>query len=382
MTTTLAAPAGTDPSAPPAARGAGGAVLRWAVVGTVLLALALVVDLQRLGGNPLGLVQPGGDGPSVEVFAEDFPDVELPSGLGLDGQMTYAMARDPWPVDASADALDRPRYRLQRPLLSWVAGTAYPGTGGMGLVWTIVLVNLLCVAAGAWAVGRLSTRWGGPAWIAAVFPILPGCFMGVRVSTADAAAIGLALLAVALAQDRRTGAAVAVGVAAVLTKEPALLVLVGWALAHRTRRDVAVAAVPFVALVGWMATLRVLVPGAESLNGDIGLPGLGIAAAARDLWVHGDESWGMIATVAGLVLGVAALGRGRLGHPLGWAVVVNLAYLLVAGSNPVGTSFGGTRTALGLTAVSLLVLATPRAPRVQALPAALRGVVRPAAPAP
>ena len=342
------------------ARGTAGQVRRWAAVGTIVLALLVLFDLQRLGGSPLGLVQPATGGPAAAAFTEDFPDVELPDGVGLDGQLTYAIARDPFPIDASAGNLDRPRYRLQRPLLPYLAGTLHPG-GGIGLVWALLAVGLAGAFAGAWATGRLSTGWGGPAWPAALFPLIPGSFMALRVTTSDVLGVGLALLAVALAARHRTVAAVAVGVLAVLAKEPTLLILVGWALAHRTRRDAAIAVVPAAVGAAWMVVLRLAIPGAEGLNGDIGLPFVGLVGAANDMWVHGEELWGLVGTALALGLGALALWRGRLGHPLGWAVALNLGFLLLAGSNPLGTSFGGTRTGLALTAVSIVVLATPRA---------------------
>lgn len=340
----------------------GRAVVRFALIGTTLLALALLVDVQRLGGHPLGLVQPGQRGPAAALFEEDFPEVELPDGLGLDGQMSYAVARDPWPIDASSDHLDRPRYRLQRPLLSWVAGTLHPGPG-IGLVWTLFGLGLAGVAAGAVGVGRLSERWGGPPWLAALFPLLPGCFMSVRVTTADAVGVGLALLAVALAARGRAGPAIAVGVAALLAKEPTFLILAGWALAHRDRRGIAVAAVPAAVAGAWMIALRLLIPGDEGLNGDIGPPFVGLVRAAIDIWSEGRELWGLVGTVGALALGALALTRGRLRHPLGWALALNLAFVTVAGSNPLGTSFGGTRTGLATMALAVVILATPHARR-------------------
>lgn len=337
-------------------------VARWATIGTVLLALFVLADVQRLGGSPLGLVQPAAGGPAAAAFTEDFPEIELPEGMGLDGQLTYAIARDPLPVDAPADDLDRPRYRLQRPLLPYLAGLIHPG-GGMGLVWVLFGISLAGAAAGAWATGQLSVRWGGPAWLAAVFPLLPGSFMAARVTTADVLGVGLALLAVALAARHRMTGAVMIGVLAVLAKEPTILIFAGWALAQRTRRDAALLVVPGAVAGAWMVALRLLIPGTESLNGDIGLPLVGLVGAATDIWSEGRELWGLASTVAALVLAGLALWRGRLAHPLGWAVALNLGFLLLAGSNPLGTSFGGTRTALALTALSILVLATPRARR-------------------
>ncbi len=340
------------------------AVRRWALIGTAVLVLLVLMDVQRLGGNPLGLVQPGAEGPAVAVFHEDFPDVELPDGMGLDGQMAYAIARDPIPVDAAADHLDRPRYRLQRPLLPFLAATLHPTGGGMGLVWALFAVGLAGVAAAAVGAGSLSVRWGGPAWVGAVVAVLPGCFMSLRVTTSDALGMGLALLAVALAARGRHGVAVALGVAAVLAKEPAWLVLAGWALAHRTRRDAALAVVPAVVAGAWMLTLRLTISGTESLNGDIGLPFVGLVRAATDLWADGQESWGLVGITSSLVVGTLAIVRRGLRHPLGWAIALNLTYVVVAGSNPLGTSFGGTRTGLALTALGVIALATPHAPPV------------------
>jgi hypothetical protein len=352
------------PSPAEARPGAAALVVRAALVGTVLVATLVLADLSRTGGHPLGLIQPGSESLTTPVLAEDFPDVDIPGGQGLDGQITYTIARDPFRVESTAEHLGRPRYRLQRPLLPWVAGVVQPGRGGESLIWSLFAVGLLAVAAGAWAMGDLAQRWGGSPWLGLAFPLLPGTYMALRVTTSDAVGVGLALLAVALAARNRTTAAVGVGVLAVLAKEPTWLVLAGWALAHRTPRHVAVAAVP--ALVGgsWMLALRLLVPGSESLNGDIGAPGAGLFVAARDIWLDGRELWGLASTVAALLLAVLALRRSGLRHPLGWAVAVNLAFLLVAGPNPLGTSFGGTRTALALTAVALITLATPSARRL------------------
>jgi len=337
--------------------------VRAALVGTVLVACLVLADLGRGGGHPLGLIQPGRDSLTTPVVEADFPDSDLPAGQGLDGQITYTIARDPFRVEGPAEHLGRPRYRLQRPLLPWVAGALQPGRGGEGLIWSLFGVGLVAVAAGAWAMGDLARRWGGSPWWALAFPLLPGTFMALRVTTSDAAGVALALLAVALAARQRTLAAVAVGVAAVLAKEPAGMVLAGWALAHRTPRHVAVAVVPALVGGGWMIALRVLLPGSESLNGDIGAPGAGLFVAARDIWLEGRELWGLASTLAALGLGLIALRRAGLRHPLGWAVALHVGFLLVAGPNPLGTSFGGTRTSLALMALGLLVLATPAARR-------------------
>lgn len=375
LTTAAARPAATDTT-----RTGPTGVARWALIGTIALALLVLVDVQRLGGNPLGLVQPGADGPAAAAIEEDFPGVDLPSGLGLDGQLAYAIARDPLPIDAPAEHLDRPRYRLQRPLLPYLAAVVHPVGGGMGLVWALFAVGLAGVAAGAAGAGTLSVRWGGPAWAGALVAVLPGCFMAVRVTTSDALGLGLALLAIALAVRGRTGLAIACGVAAVLAKEPTWLVLAGWALAHRSRRDLALAVVPAAVAGAWMVALRLMIPGDETLNGDIGLPFVGLVRAAVEIWSEGRELWGLAGTTLALGLATLALVKRGLRHPLGWAIALNLVFVLVAGSNPLGMSFGGTRTGLALTALSLVALATPKAPDVEPLRSLLPSRALPPAP--
>src|ERR671919_468424 len=50
------------------------------------------------------------------------------------GLVGAAIARDPMHLHDVADHLDRPRYRLQRPLYPLLAWLLHPGGGGMGLV--------------------------------------------------------------------------------------------------------------------------------------------------------------------------------------------------------------------------------------------------------
>ena len=86
---------------------------RWTAIGVLLLLAWVMVDVARYGGsNPVSLIQPGTEGPSAEVVARDFPEVEPPAGSGLDGQQYYAIARDPLHLDRTADQLDNPRYRF------------------------------------------------------------------------------------------------------------------------------------------------------------------------------------------------------------------------------------------------------------------------------
>lgn len=333
------------------------------LVASTLLATAamatMVLASVRSGGNdPVALLQPGLLGPSTEVIAEDFPEVDQPADLGLDGQQFYVMSRHPLDLERAADGLDRPRYRWQRPALPWLAALASPVDRGTGLVIALLGVNVAAVVAGGLATGALVRRWGGPAAAGALFPLLPGAYWSVRTTTADALALAAAILAICLLASGRWRLAIAAGVVAVLAKEVAIAVLAGWWLAHRhDRRALAAAAVPGVLMLAWAAWLRLQLPGDESVT-EVGAPLTGLVGAARDKWLEGAELWGMASTVAALLVAALALWLVRLRHPLSWVLVLQLLLLAVSNQDVLGNDFGGTRSAMTLLLVGLIVVLT------------------------
>ncbi len=370
MTSTLAvpskAPATASSSRPGRTRPTTNAeILRWALLGTIALLCLVMIDVHRYGGdNPVSLIQPGQKGSATALFTKDFPTLEQPPGSGLDGQLYYAIARDPIHLNETARYLDGPRYRLQRPLLPWLAWVLHPTGGGNGLVFALFTICLAGSILGALATGWLSRRWGGPAWVALLFPLLPGAWWSLRVTVSDALALALALTAIALAEQRKLGGAVAVGALAVLAKEPAILVLGGWWLAHRSRRNFSVVAVPAAVALAWMVWLRLHVPAVSaSSTQDITVPGRGLVQAWHEVWGLGNERVGMACTLAGLAIGLLALIWRGLRHPLGWAIAVQLLFMLSMGLNPTAMTFGATRMAMPVTVLSILALATPNARR-------------------
>ena len=333
-------------------------IVRLALAGTVLMAAIVLWHVERLGGNPLSLIQPGADGPSVELITDDFPDVTLPGGVGLDGQQYYAIARHPFDLDGAADHLDRPAYRLQRPLYAWAAWVLHPTGGGLGLVYAFAAVGLLALFGGGVAAGSLSTALGGRTWPALAYPLLPGCYMSLRVSVADAMAVTLALAALSFGVRCRWGPMVALAVAAALTKESVLLVFAGWALARRTKRDAA----PLVAAAAvagiWRVWLSIRLPeGSGSDVGEIVLPLRGVWPAIEH-WMSGQDQLGLVATVGAVAAAAVALVCCGMRHPLSWVVAVNAAFLAILHWNVLALDFGGTRSTLPLAAVSLVVLAS------------------------
>ena len=337
-----------------------GEVAKWAAVGLLVLLAAIGVDVRLRGGsNPLSLIQPGQKGPSPELFAQDFPNDELPQDQGLDGQQYYAIARNPLHLDETASNLDYPRYRYQRPLLPFTAWALHPTGGGTPLVLALILVSFAGIAVLAFASGGLSMALRGPPWVAALVPLLPGAYWSLRVTVSDGLALGLAIAAVLLSARERRGWAIVVGCLAVLAKEPVILVLLGWSISRRTWRDGLLTVIPGAVIVGWMAWLTALLPPDAARTKDIGPPLEGVARAWSELWSHGDERQAMVCVAAGLLLAVAALVRRGVRHPLGWPIVIQLGFLAVMGENPLGIDFGGTRMALPIAVLSILALASP-----------------------
>src|SRR4029078_6948586 len=116
----------------------------------------------------VSLVAPGRQGPSAAAIREDFPDARLEPGVGLDGQQYYAVARGPFHLRSDATELDRPRYRLQRPLFPFLAWILDPVGRGTGLVVALAAVGVVALVLGGVATGVLSVTLGGSPALAAV----------------------------------------------------------------------------------------------------------------------------------------------------------------------------------------------------------------------
>jgi hypothetical protein len=318
-----------------------------------------LLHVAQSSSNPLDFIQPAANGPSAAVIRADFPDDELPDGLGLDGQQYYAVARDPFHVRDNAEHLDRPRYRMQRPVYPLLAWALHPTGGGTGLVVAFVIVGIAALFAGCVATGALSTALRGPPWAAAFFAATPGAFWSLRVSVADALALALALGALAFAARGHPRRAIACAVVAVLTKEVALLLLIGWCLTHRSRRNAAMVGAALAAMAAWAVALRVMLPPDPAGVNEFSAPFVGLVRATSKHWIDHQELWGCASAVAALVLAAVALAVHRLRHPLSGVLVLLVAFSSIMNSNVIGLNFGATRSMMGLLIVAALCLVTP-----------------------
>ncbi|MFP5320271.1 MAG: hypothetical protein ACLGIC_00330 [Acidimicrobiia bacterium] len=332
-------------------------ILLLALVGTAGSVLLVAHDLAE-ADHVSNLLLPGREGPSVEAVTADIPEADLAPGQGHDGQQYYAIARDPTDLDEASEHLDRPRYRLQRPLFPLLAWALHPTGGGTGLVLALVVVGVVAVAASGAAAGALSTALGGGAWPALVVPALPGAYAGLRITTPDTLALALVLAAIWAAEVRRARPAIAAAVAAVLAKEAMLVLLVGHALHRRTRASVLAAATAGATAVAWWLALRVLVDTDVPQVKELTWPFEAFVAYA-DEWLEGRNRIGAAMAFGSFALAFVALWRRGPRHPLFGALAATTAFSCVLGASVIALDFNATRTLGPLLALAIITLGTP-----------------------
>ncbi len=335
-------------------------LLALAAVGTALGAGICLLNLRATQSVDGGLIHTGPHGPAAALLRREMPhDPQFARGEH-DGPMYYAIARDPFHLKVTSQYLDRPRYRLQHPLLSWLAWAAHPWGGGMPMVWTLFGVTVAGVFVGSVAMGALSQTLRGPPWPAVLFGILPGVIMSLRITTGDALAVSLLLLAlVASFRGHRWLTALA-AVGAVLAKEPMLVPLVGVALWRRDRDGLALVVPPIVVSGLWWLWLRIqLGAGGEGIV-EFGLPFLGLERSLP-IWYHGDGWFALISFVGSVGVALIALWRNGWRHPLGLAVILQLALTSTYTASVIGLDRNGTRMTLPLFALGIVMLVTPKA---------------------
>lgn len=327
-------------------------------LGTLLMVVGVLLHLESEGGNVVGLIQPGAKGPSAEVFAEDFPDTVLPGGIGHDGQQFYAIARNPLHWDEVADHLDRPQYRLQRPLFPLLAWMLHPTGGGTPLILAFFVVGVVSVFLLGLFGGGLSAQLGGGTWPALLLPLLPGSFAALRITLADTLALALALGALLWAERGRAGPAAAAAIGAVLAKESILLLPVIHAVARR-RRAATVAAVAAVGAAGmWWVLVHLLVDADQRQVVEFTWP-LGGVLEGASVWFEGRDLVAAGTVVGAFALAVVALWRRGRAHPLFGALLAVTVFSVFLGPDVLGPDYNGSRTMGPVLVLAILTLGSP-----------------------
>lgn len=300
---------------------------------------------------------------SAGVLESELGPSVLNAGGEHDGHYFYLMARAPMHLETSAPYLDFTGYRLGRPVMSWLAWTLHPSGGGWGLVWALFAVGVGSLVVGGLGLGALSVTFGGRPWPAVFFPIFIGSVLSLRISVPDPLAIALAIWAIVLLYRRHLLGALVVGALAMLTKETMLLVFVGILLSRRDRDGVLLVVVPGAAYAAWRTWLRLVLGEFSGTADNLKAPGVGLADAVR-WWFAGNEPLAFVVLGLAVVLGVLALVKRGIGHPLSYVVILQLAFFLVLNIQVLGPERNASRAVLPLMAAAVVMLATPAARKV------------------
>lgn len=189
-------------------------------------------------------------------------------GYGYDGQYFLMLALDPWGSEGVRAGLDLPEYRSRRILLPALARL-----GGLGrpawivvafYAWIAVFVALGVFAVARWAIGHGRSAWWGLLLVAQL-----GMMASVRRMLADGMVATLLVLAVWAAWREREGLAGGLLALALLTKETALLAVVGFVAAALVRRRPRAAGAYSLAVLpaaAWWWTVR------RAVGDDAGVP--------------------------------------------------------------------------------------------------------------
>jgi hypothetical protein len=190
--------------------------------------------------------------------------------LGHDGRFFFVQANDPLLLDPDKNAviLDRPLYRSQRMLYPML-------TGGGGLfsaeaiVWTLIAVNVLALAAGSWAVGSIAAKHGLSPWWGLAFLFNAGLLSDLYLSGAGILAMALACLGALALEEDRSALAGAAFAGAALTREAMLLFVGSLAIVWLIRKRKVpwlIAAPAGLSVVVWAVYIRLRIPSDPAID--------------------------------------------------------------------------------------------------------------------
>jgi hypothetical protein len=169
------------------------------------------------------------------AFILERPKDALPSqkgGIGYDGQMSYAIATNPW---GSVDGLDQPAFRYQRilyPLLARLLSLGQPAL----VPWMMLLINLAASVMGCLALARLLVRRNASPWLALVFIFSLGYLLSIRMDLNEPLALCLALWGWLVYEEDRPALAIVLFALSGLTKEIGLVFPLALALSEALQK--------------------------------------------------------------------------------------------------------------------------------------------------
>ncbi|HLJ81036.1 MAG TPA: hypothetical protein VKT52_06085 [Ktedonobacterales bacterium] len=126
---------------------------------------------------------------SVITFGPSFHYAPL---VGYDGQFCYFIALDP---QNARYYIDAPAYRYERILYPLVARALALGQSAL-IPYTLILVNILAISGGALLLAYWLRRRGVSPWLALLYGLYSGLFIGYRRDLTEPLGYGLVILAI------------------------------------------------------------------------------------------------------------------------------------------------------------------------------------------
>jgi len=281
-------------------------LLRSFLIGTIGAALFAAIFGLKLGGVAWFLHLGHNFQPNIDLARRLFgPGVVIPHIVGHDGQYFWVLARDPLLLHGHADRLllDRPSYRAQRiayPLLA----SPWRLLGERGLLWGLVITNVVIVGFGTEETVRLARLIGAPDRAALLFGVSPTVAVALIGDLSDALAVLAIVVGIRLVlEGRAVGAAIAFTIAC-LAREASLTVVAAvmfaspgtfstrlrdWLPAAGPLRGSArwlVAAVPVIAVVAWGVYARWRLGWPPNSIQEFTWPAMGYLKVWRLKWIH------------------------------------------------------------------------------------------------
>ncbi|MGN6474303.1 MAG: AZOBR_p60025 family cell surface glycopolymer formation protein, partial [Mycobacteriales bacterium] len=177
--------------------------------------------------SPTALVHISSTEPLARVASQSDAHFHFVSAVQhYDGAYYFAMARDPLLIGGAHKLIDQPAYRYGHPLHGWLAGLLSLGQAG-NVPFALLLLSLIGLAVGGWAVSRLACQFGRSPWGGLLIATSPGLLYAASVDTTET--VGAALIALAFlawARERYLLAAVVIALAC-LDKEQYITVPLG-----------------------------------------------------------------------------------------------------------------------------------------------------------
>lgn len=335
------------------------------VVAVLIAFLFVALVLSRTNWDVTVFTAFGEESTEVNDYAEErIGDVSLRAFQGHDGKYFFIQANDPWVLNPEENAavLDRPLYRSQRmlyPVLAGGGGLFPPET----IVWALIIVNVVAMGIGSWAVAGLATTLGGSPWWGLSFVLNLGLISEMNIDGAGVVAAAAAFAAVLALYRNRTSWGFGLLVVAVLAREAILLVAAGvavWMWLHGRKKDAFMSfALPVAAVMAWAIYLRTRI-GWETEGSEIQEIGFPLVGFVRSIPNWLGEPFDFLVAIAVLLILVVFAKRAITSKELLGYAFVGFAALGIVFTQQVWQSYFDITRAIAPALTAFIVLAFAR----------------------